>query len=200
VAFSRPHRFIVNYNYELPFGQHQGVLDKLTSGWSVSGVTTVQSGTPMTITDQAGGTVYGLGTFDVARAQICPGTNYGAIATSGGVEQRLGGVSGTGFLNISAFCKPPVAPNSPDGATLFGNTGIGVIRGPGQFNWDISIVKLTKLTERQRLEFRTEFFNAFNHAQFSNPATAVSTPSTFGQITSTSVGPRILQFALKYQF
>ena len=201
VVFNRPHRFIVNYNYELPFGTHTGLLDKIASGWSVSGVTTVQSGTPMTITDASGGSVYGLGTFDVARAQMCPGATYSSAGTSGGTEQRLGGVSGgPGFLTLGAFCKPPVAPNSPDGATLFGNSGIGIIRGPDQFNWDISIVKITNLAERQRLEFRTEFFNAFNHPQFSNPAAAVSTPSTFGQITTTSVGPRILQFALKYQF
>lgn len=69
--------------------------------------------------------------------------------------------------------------------------------------WDISIVKNFRITERQQVIFRTEFFNAFNHPQFSNPPAAdlaVSTPSTFGQITTTSVNPRIIQFALKYIF
>jgi hypothetical protein len=207
VSFTRPHRFIANYSYDLPLGDFSGLAGKALKGWNISGVTTVQSGSPMTITDQNGGTVYGLGTFDVARAQMCPGMSYANIATSGDVKQRLGGVSGgPGFFNASAFCSPPAAPNSqaafPGGPlpTLFGNTGLGIIRGPGQFNWDISIIKDTRIGERQDLQFRTEFFNTFNHAQFANPAAAVSTPSTFGWITATTVNPRVIQFALKYAF
>ncbi|MGA2878982.1 MAG: TonB-dependent receptor [Bryobacteraceae bacterium] len=201
VGFSHPQRFVVNYSYDLPLGKHTGALGLLANGWNLSGVTTIQDGTPLTVTDQTGGTVYALGTYDTARAQMCPGASYGSIATSGGVESRLGGRSGgAGYLNTSAFCAPPVAPFSPDGSTLFGDSGAGVLLGPGQFNFDISLVKTTHITERQSLIFRTEFFNAFNHAQFSNPFLAVSTPSTFGQITTTSVGPRIIQFALKYVF
>jgi hypothetical protein len=161
----------------------------------------------LTITDARGGTVYGLGNFGIARAQMCSGSTYDSIATSGGIESRLGGVSGgPGYLSASAFCAPPAAPNSaaafPGGAlpTLFGNSGVGIIGGPGQFNWDITISKDTRFRERQSVQFRAEFFNAFNHAQFANPALAVSTAGTFGQITATTVGPRVLQFALKYSF
>ena len=84
--------------------------------------------------------------------------------------------------------------------TLFGNSGVGTILGPGQFNWDISLVKTTKITERQSVILRAEFFNAFNHAQFGNPALAIDSPATFGQITTTTVNPRLIQFALKYVF
>jgi hypothetical protein len=206
VGFSHPQRFIVNYSYDLPFGDHNGALGRLLNGWNLSGVTTVQDGTPMTITDQHGGTAYAIGTFDQARAQMCPGASYGSIATSGGVESRLGGTSGgPGFLNASAFCGEPAAPFSAvsPGAglpTMFGNSGVGVLLGPGQFNWDISLVKTTRITERQSVILRAEFFNAFNHAQFGNPALAVDTPATFGQITTTTVNPRLIQFALKYTF
>ena len=207
VGFSHPQRFVINYSYDLPLGKHSGGLGLLTNGWNVSGVTTIQDGTPLTVTDQAGGTVYGLGTYDTARAQMCPGSSYGSINTPGGITSRLGGNSGgPGYLNASAFCAPPAAPNSvaafPGGPlpTLFGDSGPGVLLGPGQFNFDISIVKTTHITERQSVIFRTEFFNAFNHAQFSNPFLALDSPSTFGQITTTSVGPRIIQFALKYVF
>ncbi|MCU1335168.1 MAG: hypothetical protein JWO19_749 [Bryobacterales bacterium] len=206
-GFSRPHRFIVNYSYELPFGNSTGALEKVVRGWAVSGVTTVQTGTPLTITDSSGGTVYGLGNFGIARAQMCPGSTYGDIATSGGIESRLGGPSGgSGYLNRSALCAPPAAPSSapafPGGAlpTLFGNSGVGIIGGPGQFNWDITLSKDTRIGERQAVQFRAEFFNALNHPQFANPALAVSTPATFGQITTTTVNPRIIQFALKYVF
>jgi hypothetical protein len=207
VGFSHPQRFVINYSYDLPFGNHSGGLGLLANGWNLSGVTTVQDGTPLTITDQNGGTVYNIGTFDQARAQICPGSSYGSISTPGGTESRLGGNSGgPGYLNRGSFCGEPAAPNSvaafPGGPlpTMFGDAGVGVLLGPGQFNFDISLVKTTHITERQSLIFRTEFFNAFNHAQFGNPALAVDTPSTFGQITTTLVNPRLIQFALKYIF
>lgn len=200
VSYSRPQRFILNYSYDLPFGTHAGALGVLSSGWNVSGVTTIQDGAPLTITDARGGTVFGLGTYDTARAQMCPGAAYGQAATSGGIESRLGGTSGgPGYLNASAFCAPPVAPNSPDNSTLFGDSGIGILLGPGQFNWDVSILKTTRIRERHQIQFRTEFYNTFNHPQFGNPVVAVG-QATFGQITSTTVNPRIIQFALKYLF
>jgi Carboxypeptidase regulatory-like domain/TonB-dependent Receptor Plug Domain/TonB dependent receptor len=208
--FSHPNRFIINYSYDLPFGQHKGALGLVANGWNVSGVTTVQDGVPLTISDSAAGSAFGLGTFGEARAQMCPGSTYGSIATPGGIDQRLGGgLGGPGYLNINAFCSPLVAPNSPDGATLFGNAGQGIILGPGQFNFDISLLKNFKITERQSMQFRAEFFNAFNHPQFEPPgnisptppaALNVNAPGSFGQITELSVNPRIVQFALKYIF
>ncbi len=207
VGFSHPQRFVLNYSYDLPFGQHTGALGVLANGWNVSGVTTVQDGTPLTISDQNAGTAYDLGTYDTPRAQMCGGSTYSSVATAGGVESRLGGAAGgPGYFNINAFCGAPLAPYGEAAGfygppTLYGNSGVGIILGPGNFNWDISIVKTFRITERQQVIFRTEFFNAFNHAQFSNPiGTAISTPSTFGEITTTSVNPRILQFALKYYF
>ncbi len=202
--FNRPQRFVINYSYDLPFGKHPGLLGKALEGWNVSGVTTVQDGEPMTIVDPNAGTIYGTSTA-AATAQICPGYSYGQTLSSGSLTQRLGGNSGgPGYFNNAAFCSAPTGGIFGNG-TGFGNTGVGVVQGPGQFNWDISIVKTTRLTERQTLIFRAEFFNAFNHAQFNNP---IATPApgevqlgpTFGEITSTSVNPRILQFGVKYLF
>src|SRR5262249_26316399 len=59
--FSRPHRFVTGYTWELPLGHPAGMLSKLAEGWTISGVTTIQSGTPLTFTDTAGGTAYGTG-------------------------------------------------------------------------------------------------------------------------------------------
>jgi len=208
-VFSRPQRFVVNYSYDLPFGRHPGILGKVAEGWNVSGVTVLQGGTPMTIADSGAGTIYGTAgsanQAGFARAEMCPGMSYGNIATSGGVEARLGGNSGgPGYFNHAAFCPAPAIGDGTD----FGDSGSGIILGPGQFNWDISILKTTKVTERQQVQFRAEFFNAFNHPQFTNPnagqGAIFSLPdrasASFGQITSTSVNPRIIQFALKYIF
>ena len=196
VPFNRPQRFVINYSYDLPFGTHQGAAGKLLGGWNVSGVTTLQDGTPLTITDPAAGTIYG--TTTASTAQLAPGATYSSALSSGNITQRLGGNSlGSGYFNSSAFTTAPTGGIYGNG-TGFGDSGVGVVLGPGQFNWDISIVKTTRITERQALIFRTEFFNAFNHAQFNNPV--VTLGGTFGNITSTSVNPRILQFALKYMF
>jgi hypothetical protein len=80
----------------------------------------------------------------------------------------------------------------------YGDAGLGILLGPGQFNWDASLIKTTKFTERQTPQFRTEFFNLFNHPQFGNPETSRNTPGTFGQITTTN--PRVIQPAWKHIF
>jgi Carboxypeptidase regulatory-like domain/TonB dependent receptor-like, beta-barrel len=85
--------------------------------------------------------------------------------------------------------------------TGYGNEGIGVITGPGQFDFDVSLIKSTKITEWGTLEFHFDAFNVFNHAQFNEPFNLnVNTAAQFGQITSTSVTPRVLQFGLKFLF
>jgi carboxypeptidase family protein len=201
--WQRPQRLVVSYLYKLPsYHAGQGWDGRLLSGWGISGVTTLQDGLPLTLTDSAGGAVYGS---DFSRAQFCPGMTARNLATPGSVSSRL-----NDFINEAAIADTPESPagctfpivgaiSGVGGATGFGNTGRGLMLGPGQQNWDISISKDTHVTEAGELQFRADFFNAFNHSQFSNPGTAVGT-STFGVITSTAVGPRILQFGLKYVF
>jgi hypothetical protein len=123
------------------------------------------------------------------------------------VQQRLGGANGgQGWFNKAAFTTAafPVSPFASDGkATGWGDVGPGIVLGPGQFNWDMILAKTTRvggLREDATLQFRTEFFNTFNHPQFNNPSVADVSKSTFGQITSTSVNPRLIQMALKYSF
>jgi hypothetical protein len=222
--FDRPQRFVINYSWDLPFGKHTGAAARLLEGWSLSGVTTVQNGLPITPIDTRGGTAFGTTTTTIesgySRPQMCPGFTYGQTASSGGIESRLGGNSGgDGYFNFSSFCAPPVAPFSTDGSTLFGNAGVGFILGPGQFNFDASLLKTTRVTERTSIQFRAEFFNLFNHPQFALPGQAgpiapgtgtniaATAPGaggvivhTAGWITSTSVNPRIIQLALKFIF
>jgi hypothetical protein len=204
-AFSHPHRFVLSYAYDLPFGNPQGVLNKLVTGWNISGNTIAQTGTPLTFTDTAGGTAYygaanpGSAEGGSSTVQLCPGVTYGAIPSSGGVESRLGGASGgPGFMNKSAFCAPIAI--GPDGATTFGNAGLGIVRGPDQVNFDASVIKNTRLSERQNLQFRAEFFNIANHPVFGNPTVARNNANLFGVINTTVGNPRLIQFALKYSF
>jgi len=220
--FNRPQRFILNYEWDIPAGQHTGVTEKLLNGWSLSGVTTIQDGNPITFVDSNAGTAYGTqgnGTGNNGRAELCG--NGQAIATPGGIEARLGGASGgIGYFNPKAFCPAPaIMPDGvtvttqaacPSCATLFGNSGIGILLGPGQFNFDSSLMKTTKATERLTVQFRVDAFNLFNHAQFNSigqggccgpqPSLPDISNGTSGIISSTSVGPRVIQFGLKMLF
>jgi hypothetical protein len=213
----RPQRLVVNYVWNIPFAHSQGFEGKLLQGWTVSGVTTIQDGTPLTITDTRGGTIfYGPGSstnISVPTAQFVAGQTNANIPAPGSLTQKvLGGLSasnpagnGIGYLNGTAqgvFTTTPTGGIYGNG-TGFGNSGLGVILGPGQSNWDMSLAKTTTvggIREGATLEFRAEFFNTFNHPQFANPATGVATPATYGHITSDTVSPRVIQFALKYAF
>ena len=201
----RPQRLVLNYSWDLPFGNADGLKGKLVHGWNLSGLTIVQDGLPMTLTDSKGATVFGNAAS--SRAQFCPGMGNANAAASGDIYSKvlngLGAASTGGYFNKSAFCVGGEPILGSDGkATGYGNSGIGFILGPGQFNWDMSLIKTTTvggLREGATLTFRSEFFNAFNHPQFNNPVVAANSAS-FGQINSASVNPRLIQFALKYAF
>ena len=193
-AYYHPHRLVVNYVWNLPLGHAQGFVGKVASGWTWSGVTTVQDGTPMTLTDSRGGTVFGVTS---SNAQFCPGKTAADIQTQGTLQSRVNNYFAPGVFCAPNSVTPVLGPGNT--GTFFGDSGIGIVRGPDQSNWDMSLSKLINIHEGQTLQFRTEFFNTFNHPQFNNPNLAVNS-STFGQISSTSVNPRIIQFALKYAF
>jgi hypothetical protein len=199
MPYVRPQRFSINYSYDLPLGKYEGVLGKLTNGWTVTGVTVVQDGLPQTITDSKGGTIYGQVT--TSTAQYAPGMGSANVPSAGSDVQRLGGINGgAGWFNKAAF-TPFVTTGA---ATPYGDSGYSSVLGPGQFNWDISLIKTTKvggINENAVLVFRSEFFNAFNHPQFGpSPVSNDVNNSSFGLINTASVNPRLIQFALKYVF
>ena len=205
--YDRAQRLVVNYSYLLPnFHDRKGLAGRALSDWGVSGVTVVQTGQGMTLTDPNGGGIYGFAGI-TSRAQMCPGFTYGQLVNPGSIESNLNGyfnlngVADTLVTKGNAGCAFPVIGqvNGQGGATGFGNTGRNILIGPGQFNWDVSITKNIKIMEKSNLQLRSDFFNAFNHPQFANPAIAVNS-GAFGQIISTTVAPRIIQFALRYMF
>ena len=195
-AFDRTHRFITNFDYQFPSPlQAKGFFGNLANGWSMSGIVIIQSGLPMTLTDPRGGSVYGGA--GVSTITLCPGESNASLMRSGRDQTRLNNWFHTG---PTVICSAPVV--GADGSTGYGNSGLDIITGPGQFNTDFSIGKRTKVggvNENAELAFRVEFYNAFNHPQFANPGTTFGT-STFGVITQSSVAPRLIQFGLKYLF
>jgi hypothetical protein len=205
----RPHRVVLNYSWDIPGQNLRGMAGTVLGRWSLAGVTTIQSGQWMSILDSRGGSIFGLqgaSSLVSSRAQMAPGSTYADLVTSGDIGSRLGGASGgPGYFNRLALSTIPPAV-APDGTltngTGWGNSGVGVIEGPGQFNFDVTVAKNTRvggIHEDAILQFRAEFFNLLNHPQFANPANDLAV-ANFGQITSTTVNPRLIQFALKYVF
>jgi hypothetical protein len=178
-------------------------MRKVLGGWSVAGVTTIQSGQRLTVTATNVQNVFGtLPDRAPASASGC-GTHF---VNSGSVQNKL-----SDYINASCFDLSNYLVIGADGiGTGFGNSGVGEVTGPDQNNWDLSLQKATALGERVQLQFRTDFFNAFNHPQFANPNLdlGLSAPAlglvapdpTFGAITATSTNPRILQFSLRLVF
>jgi len=214
--FDRTHRLTVSYRYDLPFFSHaEGLQHTLLGGWSLSGITIFQSGTPFSVTDSAAGNAYlgpGLASATLG-AQLAPGGSISAGTTSGDIHSRL-----NGYLSLTNFVAAPLA--DPVGCeldanactTAFGNLGRNIYRGPRQQNWDFSLIKNFKITERQTLRFTTDFFNIWNHANFGNPSINdvetithdnLGNPTSdgpFGKIFSTVGTPRLIQFSLRYAF
>jgi hypothetical protein len=194
-SFSRPQRFILSYVYQLPWLQaSKGLVHTALAGWSVAGVTTFQAGQPITLTATNTNNIYGISGTGGDRAQLALGCTYGQLETPGSVTSRI-----LSYFNAACFGKAPVIGNDNVG-TGFGNSGVGILRGPAQKNFDISLAKqFPMVRDRYFLQFRAEFFNAFNTPQFALPDSTV-TDAAFGQITATSVSPRLVQLALKVTF
>lgn len=186
----RAHRGVLSLVYTVPKPELQlAVARHLLSNWSISTIAVAESGSPITATDSNAGSIYGnLSGF--SRAE-CTGINP---ATSGSMFTRL-----QGYLNPAAFTSAPSVGGDPN-STTFGNCGVGILRGPVQRNIDLAISRAFPIKEFGSLQFRTEFFNFTNTANFGNPISSVTAGAAFGLITSTTTNPRIIQFALKYAY
>lgn len=180
--FDVPHRLVVSYVWELPFGRGKpylnrgGVLDYALGGWQLSGITQMQSGNPWSVL--VAGDPANVGTPGVQRAEL-----VGDLFPSG---FQVGGPARLRF-NPGAFAIPAKG--------TFGNTGRNIIRDAGLNNWDMGVGKQFSITERAHLQFRAEMFNAWNHTQFNQFNNVVNNP-TFGSWTS-AMSPRTFQFGLK---
>jgi len=192
--FDRTHRGVFSLTYTTPAFTNMPMLVRhAISGWQASGIFVAQSGTPITILDDNAGAVYGNYPFE-NRAQL---SGAARPSTSGSIYSRVIGQ----YLNAAAFTSAPEAPNGTSSTdTDFGNSGVGLVRGPCQRNIDMALERTIPTFESQSLHFRAEFFNLTNSSNFANPNNTVSSGASFGIITATSNNPRIIQLALKYQF
>jgi hypothetical protein len=193
--FDRKHRLTIEYLYELPFFKHANTLTKTTlAGWTLSGVTTFQSGTPFTVLDSGAASAYGLGGTGTPTTPDLVGTLSQGLS-AGSLHQRVR----TSYLNSANFA--PASAIGSDGSTGFGDLSRNTYRGPSQQNWDLSARKEFPLFDKAHFQFTADFFNLFNHPVFSSPSFVdVESASNFGQITATQGSPRLIQFAARVSF
>ncbi len=184
--FDARHRLVVSYKWSMPFWNHpQNWYQQILGNWQANGITTFMSGTPFTVYDSQDVSLQGgapeISGFSSNRPDLIGNPNSGPRTPQE-------------WFNVSAFQRlDPVAQ-----AGQFGNEGRNVVEGPGYQQWDFSLFKDIPIREAKRLQFRAEFFNVFNHANFRLPDNDISSP-TFGQIQNALPG-REVQLALKFLF
>jgi hypothetical protein len=169
------HRLVTNFVYLVPTpGKLTGPLNTIISGWQMSGILTLRSGqslTPVLSADNS----HTLSFTD--RPDLVG-------------DWHISNPSPSGWFNKDAFRIPQ--------AFTFGNAGTGILYGPPLKQFDFSLMKVTNVTERERLEFRAEFFNLTNHPNFYNPNVTFDSAS-FGRVSS-ALDAREIQFGLKLIF
>ncbi|MFZ1050666.1 MAG: carboxypeptidase regulatory-like domain-containing protein [Candidatus Sulfotelmatobacter sp.] len=188
--------FKINGEYMVPRISLPKAVDKIVNGWELSGTVSWQTGFPFTIFSGADNSLSGmLGD----RADLAVASVQQAVLGSG----RSHAAEVQEWFNTSAFV--------PNALQTFGDTGKNILRGPRFFDADLAAVKNAKITERLSMEFRAEFFNAFNNVNFGRPdGNLADIGATYGEITglagsssSNTYGtaqPRIIQFAVKFSF
>lgn len=188
-SFDTPHRFVGSFVYDLPFGEGKrfgsgltGAAKGLLSGWQVAGVVTLQSGQPYTVylpseldNSNTGRSIFGFGAGD--RPHLVGDPNPANPDPTAWIDPR-------------AFAMPAFG--------TFGNAGRNIVNGPDLRNINVSLLKDVSLGEQATLQFRAEFFNAWNRPNFGAPSVFFGTPG-FGQIASAAPG-RELQFGVKLLF
>ncbi|MBV9081527.1 MAG: TonB-dependent receptor [Acidobacteriaceae bacterium] len=190
------HSLVVSYVWQLPFGTGRrfvntgGLLNTLIGGWQFTNIISKRTGFPFTPT--LSGTQL-IGLIPKYHGQerpdrVCSGT--------------LSDPSVQNWFNKACFVLPS-EPTTPGAILHEGNSGPNVLYGPGSFNMDMGLSKFFSITERTRLEFRSEAFNVLNHPSFALPDAAINpsaNSNTPARITNTTSLPRIIQFALKLTF
>lgn len=192
-SFDMARNFVASYKYDLPVDTLLRRRDRLTSGWSITGITRFATGFPVTLSDQNDDSLLGSNPNGVNNNYIdLPSCAAGAL------DINNNGRNGQPAFNTALFSRPALG--------TLGTCPRRFFYGPGINNWDLTLQKDTTIREGKTLQIRVEMFNAFNHTQFyGNPTTGA--PAVNGSIGSPAFGmienaapPRIVQLGAKFSF
>jgi hypothetical protein len=189
-VFDVPQDLTASYTIQLPFDKLTGSANRLTAGWAISGITTFATGLPIQLSEVDDNSL--SGTFDDTIDIPSYNPGHGPLF----INKNPRNSAGQPYFNPNYFQPEPIGQ--------VGNAMRRYFTGPGINNFDMALLKDTKITESMQLQFRAEAFNIWNHAQFDNPSTAIGNVDNtgsggFGYITGAQ-NPRIMQLALKLLF
>jgi hypothetical protein len=179
-GYNIPQRFVANFVWSLPFGRgkqfvaNTPFVKDIVAGWEFSGIVEFQSGQPLAITQPNN-------TFGFTEAQRPNTTGQSVHADTQTLAE---------WFNTGSFSEAP--------DYTLGDSSRFPLQGPGLENWDLALQRNFMITDRTKLQFRGEFFNAFNHANFNNPNGNVAS-SSFGAISSAQAG-RVTELVLRFFF
>jgi len=208
-TFDARNRFGVSYGYDFPKTRYEGLRGRIFNGYRLTGVTTLQGGFPITISDGAFRSATCDATFSFFGCFDRPNFNGGTVQT---FDPRTGSVANT--INPARLLGPQsnyfFNPNnfSREALGTLGNAGRNFFHGPGLNNFDFAVHKDTRVSEATKLDLRIEFFNLFNHANF-NPVSSAqgvngfSNSRNFGRILSarsSGIDSRLIQLVAKFNF
>jgi hypothetical protein len=180
------HNFVASYVYELPFDKLVRADNRWTRGWEVSGITRFTTGVPVTISENDDNSL--LGSCNTGPNGGCTDEpNF----TPGKLLQNTNPRKGGTYFNTALFTPEQIGQQGLARRRFF--------HGPGIDNWDMALIKNLRLQGSKTIEFRAEFFNAFNHAQFTSPNGSINAGPAFGTVSSDD-GPRVGQLAMKVLF
>ncbi len=199
--FDQRQLLAISYSYDLPFFIKEGMANKLFGGWSLNGITTFQTGTPVNVTNGVFGDNAGVGNgVGTGSYPNIVGNPYAAPPIT-----NAAGIPGPLLYNPNAFAEPT--------GLTFGDTGRNVLNNPAHTNFDMGLYKTFHITESRYFLFRAEAFNVFNHTQWSginasitcyggpnNSAGDASCLDSNFLHPSGAHNPRIMQLALKFYF
>jgi len=183
--WDRRHAFVASWLWTPPVKFSSKAANLLLADWTLAGITSIQSGLPVTF--YMGDDVALDGTYGSQLAEMASGATASTVIRSHSSRSDMI----ERFFNTDAFVP---ANDMPRG--VYGNAGRGLISGPAYVSSDFSLIKDFRFGESYSVQFRSEFFNAFNQVNFDNPSSTV-TSGSFGRIRSASDG-RVIQFALKF--
>jgi hypothetical protein len=215
--FDSRHAFTATYSYNLPFGGgSQNWLSNLARGWQISGTTIIQSGTPFHI--HTGGDGPGFGNVDgvvtdrpnilnpslVGKTFADPDTAPLLLGADTCIAPNTPDVNGVAAPFVAGLVTPYLRCKYFDGNIPVGgrgNLGFNTFRTSGTLNWNFAVGRTFRLpgSRERSLQFRSEFYNLFNRAQFASPGIQLSS-EVFGKITNTQNRGRQIQFALRLNF
>jgi hypothetical protein len=210
-----------NFTYELPTQSLTGLAGALAGGWQLNGILTLLDGHPLAVEDGNVGNLDRIGDDESLRANVIPGGDNNPVldardpfnyfdaaqflpSVCTAVPARVGSIQNAVQQRIPV-CRAGDAEYQPG---HFGNAGRNTLTSPGLATLDFSIQKNFNVTENHRIQFRAEFFNLFNRANYNEPDTepydadGIPEPTfwtTDGQITG-AAAPRTIQLGLKYNF